>query len=69
MLWYKHTLLNGRQLLVLFKPSRIYVHLLLYIVLLHDFHLSELMLVNQRLGKHLIRDKRESAVFATMEHF
>ena len=41
---------------------------MLYIVLLHDFHLSELMLIDESLLKHGVRNKWKSAVFTSAEH-
>ena len=38
------------------------------IILLHDFHLGELMLINQRLSQHFIRYERQTAIFTTVEH-
>ena len=64
----EHALLDWRQLLVLLEPPSVYVRLLLDIVLLHDFHLGKLMLVDQGLGEHLVRDQRQGAVFAPMKH-
>lgn len=41
---------------------------MLYVVLLHDFHLGELVLIYESLLKHGIRYQWKCAVFTSMEH-
>ena len=41
---------------------------MLYIVLLHDLHFGKLVLVDESLLEHGIRDEWKCAVFAAVEH-
>ena len=41
---------------------------MLYVVLLHDLHLGELMLIYESLLEHGVRNKWKCAVLASVEH-
>ena len=53
---------------ILLKLSLIDMHLLLDTVLLQDLHLSKLMLINQCLRQHFIRNQRQCTILPAMEH-
>ena len=41
---------------------------MLYVVLLHDLHLGELVLVDESLLKHGVRNKWKCTIFTSMKH-
>ena len=41
---------------------------MLYVVLLHYFHLGKLVLIDESLLKHVARNKWKCAVFTSVEH-
>lgn len=64
---HQRPVLHRGQLLVVLQALQVAQRLLPNVVLLHDLHLGELVLVDQSLGEHLVRDQGQRAVLTAVE--